>query len=84
MKCPQCNEAEVERRRENRQYKESGLPNVLLINIEVCHCPKCGADLVSLPRLSGLHRVIALELIKKPALLRFRMTRAGWRRDDAA
>ena len=89
MKCPQCNEVELKRRRENRQYKESGLPNVLLVNIEVSHCPKCGADLVSLPRLSELHRVIALELITKPARLmpaevRFLRKSLGWSGADFA
>jgi putative zinc finger/helix-turn-helix YgiT family protein len=89
MKCPQCNESEIQIRRENRNYGESGLANVLLLDVEVSHCPGCGADLVSLPRLSELHRVIALALINKearltPAEIRFLRKSLGWSGADFA
>ncbi len=89
MKCPQCHEAELDVRRENRNYRESGLENVVLLDIEVRHCPACGADLVSLPRLSELHRAIALALINKaarltPSEIKFLRKSLGWSGVDFA
>jgi putative zinc finger/helix-turn-helix YgiT family protein len=89
VKCPECNEGTLEARRENRSYKESGLPNIVLLDVEVSHCPACGADLVSLPRLSELHRTIALALIDKPSRLvpgeiRYLRKSLGWSGADFA
>ncbi len=83
MKCPEYNKANLKVRRENRRYAESGLPNIVLVDVQVRHCPSCGAELVSLPRLSELHRAIALALISKPARLtsseiKFLRKSLGW------
>src|SRR5947207_3063006 len=59
VKCRVCNEGELDIKRENHRYAESGLPNVTLLNIEVRHCKKCGARIVSIPRLEELHQLLA-------------------------
>jgi len=89
MKCPECRKAEMETRRENHRYTESGLPSVVLKNIEVRHCPACGAETVSIPRMAQLHRTIALSLIRKrarltPVEIRYLRKSAGWSGKDFA
>lgn len=89
MKCPHCNEGVMSSRRENRKYLESGLTNIVLLDVQVRHCSSCGADLVSLPRLAELHRVIALALISKaarltPAEIKFLRKSLGWSGADFA
>ena len=88
MKCPECHEANLESRRESRRYEESGLP-VMLMNVEVRHCPNCGNDLLAIPRMAQLHRTIATALIQKPAQLtpreiRFLRKSLGWSGRDFA
>jgi putative zinc finger/helix-turn-helix YgiT family protein len=58
MTCKNC-EARMTVRRESHQYTESGLPNVTLLNIEVRHCPNCGAREFVIPRIDELHKVLA-------------------------
>jgi YgiT-type zinc finger domain-containing protein len=65
MKCPQCRH-EMVRTIENHRYAESGLSNVVLVGVEVQHCQNCGENLVSIPRIEGLHRAIAMALIRHP------------------
>lgn len=52
-------------RRENYRYQECGLRHVTLKGIEVSRCPDCGNFEISIPRLEGLHRLIAKTLIEK-------------------
>lgn len=66
-KCHVCS-GQMEGRHENYQYTECGLDNVVLVGVLVYHC-KCGEIAVQIPAVSTLHRLIALELIKKPTLL---------------
>lgn len=66
-KCADCGSV-MEGRHQNYEYKECGLPNVVLVGVLVFHC-HCGEIRVQIPAASVLHRVIALELIKKPSLL---------------
>jgi len=82
MKCFEC-AAELKVVRENRRYKECGLPNVVLRNIEVRRCPRCGAEDVVIPRLEDLHRLLAAVLLRKPGRLaspevRFLRKSLGW------
>lgn len=89
MKCPQCRQAEVEIRHENRRFEESGLPNVVLENVEVRHCPACGADMLAIPRMAQLHRTLAVVLITKlarlmPAEIRYLRKSLGWSQKDFA
>ena len=52
--------------REDHLYESSGLPNVVLADVEVRRCPTCGTEEVVLPRIAELHRAIALDLLHKP------------------
>lgn len=89
MKCPECQEAELLESRENHRYSESGLSNVVLQDVQVRRCPRCAAHLVSIPKLSQLHRVLALTLINRrerlsPAEIRFLRKSLGWSGADFA
>jgi len=68
VKCAECGHA-MGVRRENRRYDAGGLPQVVLQDVETRRCPRCGAEEVVIPRIEGLHRVIAGALIHKPARL---------------
>jgi transcriptional regulator with XRE-family HTH domain len=52
----------------NYFYTECGLDNVVLKEILVYNC-SCGAIVPEIVAISGLHRFIALSLLKKPAIL---------------
>jgi putative zinc finger/helix-turn-helix YgiT family protein len=69
MKCPTCREAALTEKKANHLYKESGLSNVVLVNVTVQDCPKCGEHMVLIPRLEELHRVIAKHIVEKSARL---------------
>ena len=51
--------------RENYLYKECGLPNVTLQNIEVSRCTQCGEHEAVIPKIEQLHRVIADAVARK-------------------
>jgi putative zinc finger/helix-turn-helix YgiT family protein len=55
--------------RVNYRYAESGLPNVVLVGIEVRRCPKCGEEAISIPRIEELHKTLAMALIHERARL---------------
>lgn len=89
MICHECNKSEMIERQENVRYDESGLPNVVLESVKVRQCPTCGNRLVTIPRLSELHRCIAVHLVKKiarlsPADIRFLRKSLGWSKNDFA
>jgi putative zinc finger/helix-turn-helix YgiT family protein len=70
-------------------YKESGLPNVVLVGVDVRRCPACGHHELVLPRVVELHRTIADAVIHKPARLsgaevRFLRKYLGWSGVDLA
>lgn len=88
MKCPQCRN-EMIRKTENHRYTESGLPNVVLVGVEVEHCENCGENLVSIPHIEELHRTLAMALIRHPGRLapteiRFLRKWLGWSGVDFA
>jgi putative zinc finger/helix-turn-helix YgiT family protein len=69
MECTNCGaRAPVVRGR--YQFKEVGLKNVELQDVELGRCPKCGNEDAVLPRVNQIMRVIALALIGKPYRLR--------------
>jgi putative zinc finger/helix-turn-helix YgiT family protein len=45
--------------RENHRYDECGLPDVVLVGVEVRRCPECGFQMVVIPRIEVLHRKLA-------------------------
>jgi putative zinc finger/helix-turn-helix YgiT family protein len=88
MKCLTCGKP-MQSHKENYHYKESGLPNVVLVNVEVRTCANCGAREVVVPRLDELHRTIARTLVTKDAKLgaaqiRFLRKYLGWSSADFA
>jgi putative transcriptional regulator len=88
MKCFDCG-AEMEMRTENFQYDASGLPGMVLENVEVSRCPACGEWEVAIPRIEQLHQVIAECVIRKRGRLigaevRFLRKYIGWSATDFA
>lgn len=82
MKCPRCRTA-MESRRENTRYDASGLPNVVLMDVEVRQCPACGERALALPHVEALHRALAMAVIRRPGRLaphevRFLRKSLGW------
>jgi|SRR5581483_10359013 len=69
MKCPICRTGVLETRRENHHYTESGLSNVVLLDIEVERCPHCDERMPAIPRIEQLHRVIAFALAEQKGRL---------------
>lgn len=88
MKCPQCR-TPMQVTRENRRWSASGLPNVVLVDVEVRRCPECGEEMLAIPRIEELHRVLAMEIISRPGRLsppeiRFLRKWLGWSGQDFA
>ena len=79
----------MESRRENHRYAESGLPNVVLMDVEVRRCPRCGETAIVIPKIEGLHRALAMTLIRErgrlgPLEIRFLRKWLGWSGSDFA
>ena len=52
------------------RFDLSGLDNVFLVGVEVEECQKCGRQTaVTIPKMEGLHKAIAKELLAKKDLL---------------
>lgn len=88
MKCVECGNPLV-MSRENRRYAAGGLPQVVLVGVEVRRCPECGAEEMAIPRIEELHRVIAQAFLRKPTRLagseiRFLRKYLGWSGTDFA
>lgn len=88
-KCRNCGKAEMTVGTETYLYTESGLPNVVLVGVEVRRCPSCGHHEVVLPRVTELHRTIALAIIHKRSRLsgpevRYLRKYLGWSGADFA
>lgn len=89
MKCPECRKGQMEARRENYRYTESGLPNVVIENAEILQCPVCGSRGVAIQSMDALHRVLALAVIRQPDPLgpheiRYLRKWLGWSGKDFA
>jgi putative transcriptional regulator len=67
MRCPSCN-GEMSCGPGEHLYRESGLDNVYLDGIEICKCP-CGEKVVTIPVVTELHNLIALEILQKKSPL---------------
>jgi len=88
-KCRNCDKAEMNSRPETYLYKESGLPNVVLVGVEVRRCPSCGHHELVLPRVTELHRTLAHALLRKSSRLsgpeiRYLRKYIGWSGADFA
>jgi putative zinc finger/helix-turn-helix YgiT family protein len=91
MKCPVCNKGTLTSRREDYKYSESGLPDVVLVHIEVRRCrnPSCREVMPVIPAVTVLHREMAFALARQRTKLRGAETRflrkyLGWSGADAA
>lgn len=88
MNCPACN-SEMKVSRSHHPYTESGLPDVVLVDVEVRTCKKCGETETVIPRLAQLHRVIAGLVAEKAQRLmgteiRFLRKHLGWSAEEFA
>lgn len=68
MKCPTCGKRMRSRVRDY-EYVESGLKNVVLKNITVHECRRCGELLPEISNVKQIHKWIAEYLIKKQSPL---------------
>lgn len=87
--CRACSKSELSTSKENYLYSECGLPHVVLVGIDVRRCPECGHHEPILPRVTELHRTIALALVRKPSRLvgaeiRYLRKYLGWSGVDLA
>jgi YgiT-type zinc finger domain-containing protein len=55
--------------RQDYQFKESGLDNVILKDVEVLVCKQCGSVVPRIPRLNDLMRTIVVAIVAKPSEL---------------
>ena len=88
MKCTECGSI-MRGARENYRYDVSGLSNVVLENVEIYRCSKCGGKHVGIPRIEELHRALAHAIIEKssrlmPEEIRFLRTHLDWSGVDLA
>src|SRR5215203_2238863 len=88
-KCRTCGKTEMTARTETYLYTESGLPNVVLVGVEVRRCSSCGHHELVLPRIAELHRTITHAIIRKPFRLsglevRYLRKYLGWSGVDFA
>ena len=88
MKCFECGNEMVEKRETVRDH-QLGLPNVVLLNVPVRHCKKCGEREVVFPQIARLHRLLARTLISKHTRLtapevRYLRKYLGWSSSDLA
>jgi putative zinc finger/helix-turn-helix YgiT family protein len=63
--CRSCGKA-AKRIQRNYLFRESGLPNVILKDIQVVTCDHCGSAEPIIPRLNEVTRLIASATVRKP------------------
>ena len=68
MTCVRCGGAMTSARGTHR-YTETGLSNVVLVNVEMRACSACGERELVTPRIEVLHRAIAFALTRQTAAL---------------
>ncbi len=69
MKCGNCG-VDVRVVRGDYEFKESGLPGLVLRDIELIKCGKCGNVDPVLPRVDELMHIAAVAILEKPYRLR--------------
>jgi len=71
MKCDACRKGEIGTRiQQTYRYKECGLDNVYLLNIEFRICDACGIKAPRLKRMPELHATIDRAIAMQPCPLR--------------
>ena len=69
MKCPTCKSDLKSTIKKLYRYDLSGLSNIILKDIQILNCDKCGERLPTFPSITNLHIVIARTLINRPTKL---------------
>jgi putative zinc finger/helix-turn-helix YgiT family protein len=69
MKCENCQNEMTLTKTQKYQYVESGLENVFLDNIEICHCAKCNMQIPVIPKIIKLHNTIGYAIVCENSLL---------------
>jgi|RhiMetdeSRZDD1v2_1073273.scaffolds.fasta_scaffold248528_5 YgiT-type zinc finger domain-containing protein len=70
MKCDICQGKIVIKTQQKYHYKECGLDNVYLENVDVRICESCGQKSVRIPRILELHDAIGRAVAMQPCPLR--------------
>jgi len=71
MKCDVCRKGELRTKsQQTYRYKECGLDNVYLLNMEFQVCDACGIKIPRLKRMPELHATIARAIAMQPCPLR--------------
>lgn len=89
MKCQICEHGEFIETLENYHYRECGLDNVTLVDLNVRKCPECGNIMPLIPNIEGLHDALARVIINKncaltPTEIVFLRKSLGWSGTDFA
>jgi putative zinc finger/helix-turn-helix YgiT family protein len=88
MQCPECGQ-DLRRERQDYRYKESGLNNIILVDVPVYVCPRHGVQAVALGEVALLHQDIAQTILKQErplrgAEIRFLRKYRGWSQKELA
>lgn len=67
MFCPNCG-LKMRQTKGNYHYTESGLSNVVLIGVTISAC-SCGEKIPVISNIEGLHKAIAMGIVKSKTLL---------------
>ncbi len=70
MKCDICRGNIITKTQQSYQYKECGLDNVYLKNVDVRVCESCGEKNLRIPGILELHETIARGIALQPCPLR--------------
>ena len=88
MKCAQCGH-NMEKTTGIHRYEESGLKNVMLMNVPMYKCTSCGETEVEIPAMEELHCLIGLFVLYQPdrlgsAEVRYLRKHMGYSQDELA
>ncbi len=89
-KCHRCGKADLVPGRGTVEYEQSGLPYpVLLAGVPIRRCPACGEEVITVPDPEGLHRALALHIVRvkrplEPKEVRFLRKYLDWSADRLA
>lgn len=88
MKCSECG-GKLKKTVGDHKYVESGLDNIVLVNIPIYHCQSCKEKEVGIPKIKELHLMIAFLILFKSVRLngaeaRYLRKHLGYTAEDLA
>jgi YgiT-type zinc finger domain-containing protein len=88
MRCAQCDH-DMEKTTGIHRYDESGLKNVMLMDVPMYKCASCGETEVEIPAMEELHCLIGLFVLYQPnrlgsAEVRYLRKHMGYSQDELA